>query len=52
MADWYLLAKQGGPLQGEISVGGAKNAVLVIMASLLLRVQVVKKAIGRTGWVR
>ena len=36
MADWYLLAKQGGPLQGELSLGGAKNAVLVIMASLLL----------------
>ena len=36
MADWYLLAKQGGPLQGEISLGGAKNAALVIMASLLL----------------
>ena len=36
MADWYLLAKQGGPLQGEISLGGAKNAVLVIMASLVL----------------
>ena len=36
MADWYLVAKQGGPLQGELSLGGAKNAVLVIMASLLL----------------
>lgn len=36
MADWYLHAKQSDPLRGEISVEGAKNAVLVIMASLLL----------------
>lgn len=36
MADWYLLTKQSDPIKGEVLVGGAKNAVLVIMASLLL----------------
>ncbi len=36
MADWYLQVNQTSPLQGEALLGGAKNAVLVIMASLLL----------------
>ena len=36
MADWYLYMKQTVALQGEVRLNGAKNAVLVIMASLLL----------------
>lgn len=32
----YIYVKKSGPLQGEVSLDGAKNAVLVIMASLLL----------------
>jgi len=32
----YIYVKQSGPLQGQVSLDGAKNAVLVIMASLLL----------------
>jgi len=32
----YWLIEQSGPLEGSVEVDGAKNAVLVIMASLLL----------------
>lgn len=36
MSSGYIYVKKSGPLQGEVSLDGAKNAVLVIMASLLL----------------
>ncbi len=36
MSSGYIYVKQSGPLQGQVSLDGAKNAVLVIMASLLL----------------
>lgn len=36
MEDSYLCIKTSNPLQGEVQLNGAKNAVLVIMASLLL----------------
>ncbi len=36
MSEWYLQVAQSRPLNGEATLGGAKNAVLVIMASLLL----------------
>ena len=36
MSSGYIYVKQSGPLQGEVTLDGAKNAVLVIMASLLL----------------
>lgn len=36
MSSGYIYVKQSGPLQGAVSLDGAKNAVLVIMASLLL----------------
>lgn len=36
MSNSYLQIEQAGELQGEVLVNGAKNAVLVIMASLLL----------------
>lgn len=32
----YILVKRSGPLEGEVRLTGAKNAVLPIMASLLL----------------
>jgi UDP-N-acetylglucosamine 1-carboxyvinyltransferase len=32
----YIVVEQSGPLVGQVSLSGAKNAVLVIMASLLL----------------
>ncbi len=36
MSERFLLVKQSQPLQGFVEVTGAKNAVLVIIASLLL----------------
>lgn len=36
MSSGYISVKQSGPLQGQVSLSGAKNAVLAIMASLLL----------------
>lgn len=36
MLDSYIEVKKSGPLVGIVEVAGAKNAVLVIMASLLL----------------
>ncbi|MBP9764880.1 UDP-N-acetylglucosamine 1-carboxyvinyltransferase [Candidatus Babeliales bacterium] len=36
MSAGYIVVEQSGPLVGEVSLSGAKNAVLVIMASLLL----------------
>lgn len=36
MIDTYLVVEQSQPLQGHVSLTGAKNAVLVIMASLIL----------------
>ena len=36
MSTGYVFVKQSGPLVGEVSLSGAKNAVLAIMASLLL----------------
>jgi UDP-N-acetylglucosamine 1-carboxyvinyltransferase len=36
MAHEYMVIKQSPPLKGEVVLDGAKNAVLVIMASLLL----------------
>ena len=36
MSHEYLLVESAGPLHGEVSLSGAKNAVLVIMASLIL----------------
>lgn len=36
MSSGYIFVKKSGPLQGEVSLDGAKNAALVIMASLLL----------------
>ena len=36
MSSGYIYVKKSGPLQGKVSLDGAKNAVLVIMASLLL----------------
>jgi UDP-N-acetylglucosamine 1-carboxyvinyltransferase len=36
MSNNYLVIEQSAPLVGEVSLAGAKNAVLVIMASLLL----------------
>lgn len=36
MSSGYIYVKKSGPLRGEVSLDGAKNAVLVIMASLLL----------------
>jgi len=32
----YIIVEKSGPLVGQVSLSGAKNAVLVIMASLLL----------------
>lgn len=36
MSAGYIRVKQSGPLEGKVSLSGAKNAVLVIMSSLLL----------------
>ncbi|MCX5923619.1 MAG: UDP-N-acetylglucosamine 1-carboxyvinyltransferase [Candidatus Dependentiae bacterium] len=36
MSPGYVYIKKSGPLVGEVSLSGAKNAVLAIMASLLL----------------
>ncbi|HSW75598.1 MAG TPA: UDP-N-acetylglucosamine 1-carboxyvinyltransferase [Candidatus Saccharimonadales bacterium] len=36
MSTGYVFVKQSGPLIGQVSLSGAKNAVLVIMASLIL----------------
>lgn len=36
MSSGYIYVKQSGPLHGKVSLDGAKNAVLAIMASLLL----------------
>lgn len=36
MSSGYIYVKKSGPLQGEVPLSGAKNAVLAIMASLLL----------------
>jgi len=36
MSSGYILVQQSGPLEGSVKISGAKNAVLVIMSSLLL----------------
>lgn len=36
MSSGYIVVEKSGPLVGSVEVSGAKNAVLVIMASLLL----------------
>jgi UDP-N-acetylglucosamine 1-carboxyvinyltransferase len=36
MSSGYILVQQSGPLVGSVEISGAKNAVLVIMASLIL----------------
>lgn len=36
MSETHLVVKQSGPLQGTVALSGAKNAVLVIMTSLIL----------------
>ena len=36
MSSGYIYVKQSGPLQGTVQLDGAKNAVLAIMAALLL----------------
>jgi UDP-N-acetylglucosamine 1-carboxyvinyltransferase len=36
MSSGYILVQQSGPLEGSVEISGAKNAVLVIMSSLLL----------------
>ena len=36
MSAGYIVVQQSGPLQGSVAISGAKNAVLVIMASLIL----------------
>ncbi len=36
MSSDYIIVKQSGPLEGVVSISGAKNAVLVIMASFIL----------------
>jgi UDP-N-acetylglucosamine 1-carboxyvinyltransferase len=36
MSSGYILVQQSGPLEGSVEISGAKNAVLVIMSSLIL----------------
>ena len=36
MLDTHLIIEKSGPISGEVSLSGAKNAVLVIIASLIL----------------
>ena len=36
MSEEYIVVEQSSPLEGEVSLCGAKNAVLAVMASLLL----------------
>lgn len=36
MSSGYIIVEQSGPLAGQVALSGAKNAVLVIMTSLLL----------------
>ncbi|MBI2345134.1 UDP-N-acetylglucosamine 1-carboxyvinyltransferase [Candidatus Dependentiae bacterium] len=36
MSTGYIIVQQSGPLEGSVNISGAKNAVLVIMASLIL----------------
>jgi UDP-N-acetylglucosamine 1-carboxyvinyltransferase len=36
VASGYIIVQQSGPLEGSVAISGAKNAVLVIMASLIL----------------
>lgn len=36
MSSGYIIVEQSGPLVGQVTLSGAKNAVLVIMTSLLL----------------
>lgn len=36
MSSGYIIVEQSGPLVGQVDLSGAKNAVLVIMTSLLL----------------
>lgn len=36
MSSGFIIIQQSGPLKGTVTISGAKNAVLVIMASLIL----------------
>lgn len=36
MSSGYISVKKSGPLEGQVALSGAKNAILAIMASLLL----------------